>query len=73
MFVGNTFTAVPSKKSSGSVQLAIVSAATGKVLMQGTGFGESSARPKRGVIGKTFNEILNRTFTPSFFAARSQN
>lgn len=70
VFIGNIFTAVPSKKNSGCVQLAIVSAETGKVLMEGSAFGESSARPKRGVVGKSFNLILDRTFTPSFFAAR---
>jgi hypothetical protein len=68
--IGNVFTAVPSKKNIGSVQLAIISAATGKALMEGTGYGESSARPKRGVIGKTFNLILDKTFTRDFFDAR---
>lgn len=70
IFIGNIFTASRSKRNSGSVQLAIVSAETGKVLMEGSGFGESSARPKRGVVGKSFNLILDRTFTPSYFQAR---
>jgi hypothetical protein len=72
VFIGNIFTAVPSRRTSGSVQLAIVSADTGKTLMEGTGFGESTARPKRGVIGKAFNQIIDRAFPPAFFAARDK-
>jgi hypothetical protein len=72
VMVGTVFVAGAQKKSSGSVQMSIVSASTGKVLMEASGFGESSARPKKGVVGKAFNLILDRTFTPSFFAARSK-
>ncbi len=72
VLVGNVFTAVPSKRNVGSVQLAIISAETGKPLMESTGYGESSARPKRGVIGKTFNEILSRAFPPQFYVDRAK-
>lgn len=70
VFVAGIFTAVPSDRNTGSVQLAIIAADSGKVLMQGAGHGQSELRSKRGVIGKTFDRILAQVFTPQFFAAR---
>jgi hypothetical protein len=72
VMIGNIFTATPSKKHLGSVQLAIVAAGTGRTLMEGSGYGESSARPKRGVIGKIFNLMFDQTFNKQFFAARKR-
>jgi hypothetical protein len=72
VFIGNVFTSAASKRSSGSVQLAVVAADSGKTLMEATGFGESTARPKRGVIGKTFNQIFDRAFNRQFFVDRAK-
>ena len=72
VFIGAIFTAVPTDRNTGSVQLAIVSAETGRVLMEGTGYGQSELRSKKGVIGKTFAEIVDRAFTPAFFIERSK-
>lgn len=72
VFIGTVFTAVPSERNSGSVQLAIIAADTGKVLMEGSGHGQSELRSKKGVIGKTFAEIVDRAFPPSFFVERAK-
>lgn len=70
LFAAGIFTAIPSERNTGSVQLAIVSATSGKVLMQGSGHGQSELRSKRGVIGKTFDRILDQVFTPQYFVAK---
>lgn len=70
VLIGGIFTAIPSDKNTGSVQLVIISADNGKLLMRGIGHGESELRSKRGVVGSTFDRILDQVFTPEFFAAR---
>ena len=70
VIIAGVFTAIPSERNTGSVQLAIVSAESGKLLMQGYGHGQSELRTKRGVIGKTFDNILDKVFTPDYFAKR---
>jgi hypothetical protein len=72
VFVGTVFTAVPSERNTGSVQLAIIAAESGKTLMEGTGYGQSELRSRKGVIGRTFAEIVNRAFPAAFFVERAK-
>lgn len=60
--------AVPFQVNRGFVELSIVSAQSGELLMHGTGGGESGWRSRKGVVGATFDQILDRSFTSQFFA-----
>lgn len=56
------FTATQDKVNQGKVTLLIVDGASGKMLMQGTGHGESEFRSGKGVAWKIFKEILDEAF-----------
>jgi hypothetical protein len=55
------FILVPSRVAQGGLDVRIVSA-EGKVFAKGTGFGESSFRHGKGVVGKIFEKILDALF-----------
>jgi hypothetical protein len=54
-----------SQVAKGNVQLLLIAAKSGKTLMQGTGFGESEWRSKKGVLRKVFQSILAKAFGSS--------
>ena len=48
--------------SKASAELRLIRASDGKVLLQGTGFGESDFRAGKGVVRKIFRQILKEAF-----------
>lgn len=61
-FVWGMFTAANIERSSGNVQIAIVRAEDGKVLMRGTGYGESTVRGLNGVLSSLAADMFERGF-----------
>lgn len=66
-----SFYALSMEVARGGVELAIVRARDGKVLLQGVASGYSDMRSERGVIGKIFSDILDQAFTRKVMTARS--
>ena len=62
VWTGYTVTIVDSQVAKGNVQLLLIASKSGKTLMQGTGFGESEWRSKKGVLRKVFHSILAKAF-----------
>lgn len=64
--------AAPIEINRGSIELSIVAAETGKVLMHGVAGGESGWRSTKGVVGTMFDKILDRCFTAEFRSKYNQ-
>lgn len=65
VWTGYTLTMVDSQVAKGNVQLLLIASKSGKILMQGAGFGESEWRSKKGVLRKVFQSILAKAFGSS--------
>lgn len=61
-FVTGLFGATPIERSTGNIQIVIIRAEDGKVLMRGSGFAESEVRSLRGVLSRISSEIFERAF-----------
>jgi hypothetical protein len=61
-FVWGMFGAANIERSSGNVQIAIIRADDGKVLMRGTGFAESQTRSLNRVLANIAADILENAF-----------
>ena len=59
----------PILKTSGAVELTLVAADSGRMLMHGVASGGAGFRTKKSVIGGMFNQLMDRAFTPAFSAA----
>lgn len=60
--IGGVIVLAPSKLARGTVEIRIVGARDGKLLMRGNGAGSSRARAETGVLAKTIARILERAF-----------
>lgn len=52
----------PARYAKGGLEVSLVSAETGKVLMKGKGFGETGMRKQKGVLRKIFQKIIKEAF-----------
>ena len=63
------YAGAPILKTSGAVELTLVAADSGRMLMHGVASGGAGFRTKKSVIGGMFNQLMDRAFTPAFSAA----
>lgn len=64
--------ATPIETNKGSVEVSIVSAESGRLLLRGVAGGESGWRTLKGVIGTEIDLIFDKVFTPEFRVKHSQ-
>jgi len=63
LWSGYSMTTIDDTVAKGRVELLVVGGTDGKVLLRGTGFGESDLRSQKGVIRKIFRQVLIKAFT----------
>src|SRR2546422_974304 len=59
----------PILKTSGAVELTIVAADSGRMLMHGVASGAAGFRTKKSVIGSMLDQMMDRAFTAHFSTA----